>query len=103
MANLQVDVQEFTTNGGRIAHITESNGRVVTLAYRRNCESSTIQYGATIYRDGDDAWNRRESNQLAVLRATRFPVVIPDNSDWSGSERKVAVRTAMYTHGVSKR
>jgi len=101
MANLNVDVSEFTINGGRIAHIPEFGGRMVTIAYARNYEQGTVEYGATIYQPGDDAWVRKDANQLATLRATQYPVSIPDNDEWTGRERKEAVRQAMYLNGAS--
>lgn len=106
MAELNVNVESFVSTGGRIAHIRETGGRVVTVAYVRDYDSNMVQYGATIYRPGtevSDSWNRKESNQLAVLRATEYPVSIPDDESWTGLERKEAVRRAMYTNGVSHR
>ena len=100
---LDMDVQGYLNSGGRIAHIREPNDRVVSIAYSRDYENGLVRYGATIYRPGGEAWNRRMSNQLSILRATQFPVAIEDNPEWTGLERKQAIRKAMLTNGVSSR
>lgn len=103
-------VQEFLSEGGRIFRLVDPEnrgGRVITVAYKRDREDGTIQYGAAVYRPCPEqphvSFVRKPHNETAVTRATECPVTVPDVPGDDFNAFRNYMRKQLYRNGVACR
>jgi len=81
-----------------ITHYHENN-RIITIAFKFNRKEKQISYGATIYRNDGDVWDRKAHIETAKGRLEKCPVVLIDFNPDVGKFRTL-LRKQLFTFGV---